>query len=681
MRTIWRLLCAVGLALGLIGCMGLRTPQGSRISGTVVDDQRHPVAKATVEVYQSTTVNQFLPTDMKLTRTVQTDNQGAFELPAFDQGSLLVAHKPGWAPGGGPIGDRRESPLLVVLRSPTEIVGRVVDGNGQPVAGAEVWASAVSSITLLGEGRLSAYRMTGKPARELFKARTAADGRFILDNIPTNGGANLVVTKPGMAMREPILDPDNINLHHTQCLAGERDITLVMEPAGEIQGTVIVPATGRPVGGARLWLQRDHGTFSLFNGREPVTSGPDGTFRFGDLAAGSYHIHTRFGVPADGLPGWVADTIPVLVAAGQTVSGVRIPAIQGGILEITALDQQSRKPLAGVPVTASKRDYQGLAYTSTKGTARLRLPPGEYDFSALKQPWSFAWSKANVENGRSTRHQLQESPPLSLTGTVLDCSGEPAANVRLAVHPYSSDETKTDPHGRFQINWASKDHGLHCLVARDWARNLAAASDIVATSRNLELHLQPGLTLAGQVADEDNRPIAEARLGLTLTLRNSTTSTSTDLDKAPMQTDAHGRFEFAVLPQGRDYSVSVLAKGYGSARRSLKSVETETNRLELRFVLKTANLRLSGRVVDTEGKPLAGAYVTVSGAGQPTRPAQMAVDGHFEFKNLCAGAVQVSAMCQESLGSVKAQAGDTNVLVRIDTKQRSFHVVPDAPLR
>ena len=56
---------------------------------------------------------------------------------------------------------------------------------------------------------------------------------------------------------------------------------------------------------------------------------------------------------------------------------------------------------------------------------------------------------------------------------------EPAANGRLAVHPYSSDETKTDPHGRFQINWASKDHGLHCLVARDFLglRNGAFKAD------------------------------------------------------------------------------------------------------------------------------------------------------------------------------------------------------------
>jgi uncharacterized GH25 family protein len=212
--------------------------------------------------------------------------------------------------------------------------------------------------------------------------------------------------------------------------------------------------------------------------------------------------------------------------------------------------------------------------------------------------------------------------------------------------------------------------GPSCLIARDWPRNLAATGNLDTATTNLDLQLQPGFSLGGQVTDEAGKPITNAPLNLTLHLgsRQSTT-TSTSFDKEPYRTDAQGRFEFGVLPRGLAYSLSVYAKGYGSDSRLLEAEQTKTNHVEWVLLLKTANLKLAGQVVDAQGKPLAGACLSVSGEGQPySSSVQTDANGQFEFNQLCAGPVQVGALYQGAFGQTRAKAGDTNVLVRIAVK-------------
>ena len=215
------------------------------------------------------------------------------------------------------------------------------------------------------------------------------------------------------------------------------------------------------------------------------------------------------------------------------------------------------------------------------------------------------------------------------------------------------------------------------MIARDWSRNVAAESSIDAATTNLDLALQPALTLAGQVTDIDAKPITNAHLGLMVHLRGlGSGATFPGLDQTPSRTDAQGRFEFRVLPQGLAYGVQVSADGYGFVSRELKPEETKTHRLDLAFMLKQANLRLAGRVVGTDGKPLAGAYLSATGEGQPRGSARTGADGSFELNHLCAGPVQVGALYQGKFESVPAKGGDTNLLIKISVKDPSEGSTP-----
>ena len=89
--------------------------------------------------------------------------------------------------------------------------------------------------------------------------------------------------------------------------------------------------------------------------------------------------------------------------------------------------------------------------------------------------------------------------------------------------------------------------------------------------------------------------------------------------RPPFKLTENGQFSIPALPQGVEYGiVGIMAKGYGSTNAAVKAKDTQTNHYEFpTFVLKHANRTLAGRVLDSYGKPVAGAEVSFYGNGQP----------------------------------------------------------------
>ena len=121
---------------------------------------------------------------------------------------MLLARKPGlapaWAQYWNPTRDMTDERL--VLTPATTLAGVVVDEADKPVADAEVWVSTPVSREAKGEGGTSYAYLGGKPGRECFSTRTAADGKFVIQGFPTNAAADLAVSKPGKVLREPQRD-------------------------------------------------------------------------------------------------------------------------------------------------------------------------------------------------------------------------------------------------------------------------------------------------------------------------------------------------------------------------------------------------------------------------------------------------------------------------------------------
>src|ERR1035438_3165731 len=219
--------------------------QKFRCSGTVTDAAGNPLAGATVE-YWRYEGNPFLANRLELKTQITTETNGTFEFQVSRVAGFLLAKKPGLAPAwkqsgefGQPFNSIRDGEEHLVLTPPAALAGMVVDETDKPVANAEVSvATAISEISREGGARNLYNYFLGKPAHDCFAARTDAAGRFRIENFPTNATAALAVQAPGKALRQSA--QDSTSFDSLPYRAGQEDIKLVVEPAGSIEGKIVI---------------------------------------------------------------------------------------------------------------------------------------------------------------------------------------------------------------------------------------------------------------------------------------------------------------------------------------------------------------------------------------------------------------------------------------------------------
>ena len=279
-------------------------------------------------------------------------------------------------------------------------------------------------------------------------------------------------------------------------------------------------------------------------------------------------------------------------------------------------------------------------------------------------------------------------PNLRCFGTVRYPSGEPAAGVQVAFYPgfywgagdYA--EVRTDTNGHYEIIQQPKTSNFmigpvnptNSIMAGDVQKNLAAIQSFGAGVSNVDLTLQPAITLSGSVKNTDGKPV-----GAELDIRFLSGNSITPLSPRPTMVSTLGQFFSPVLPQGREYWIyGIKAKGYGSAFARVEAKDTRTVTYNFPpFVLKPANYKLAGRVLDNNGKPLIGTRVSFSGPGQPQDSfTNTDNEGKFFFDAVCDGPIKIFANYQDPQDSSiymnlnggsgkEVKAGDTNILITL----------------
>ena len=676
MTTAARLL----LVFVLMFCgLTLRSAQPARIliAGKVVDSAGKPIAGAAVEGYGAAGF------DITPLPRLTTGPDGAFSFETSAEETTILGRKsglaPAWAQYRNLAGDRTNEQL--VLAPPAPVEGRVTDETGKPVANAEVWVSAACMARREGSRTYYDY-LNGKQAQELFSTRTSTDGRFRFELFPAAASADLAVRAPGRFLRP--LERESVDPDIMRCRSGQQDVELVVEPAGSIEGKIVAEGTGQPIPGAGFRIEPNRPP-EIFHLRrpEPARSGPDGSFRLSGLAAGEYTLWTDFGT--NRVPEWAAKSVAVSVKAGQTNRGVTVTASRAGWLEVSVLRSQDRKPAAEVNLRIDAEHYSTSATTDAGGAAQVRLPPGEYHVSALLGEARSEPTTCAVEAGKTNRLELALSPPPKITGVVRDTAGAPAPGVKVTLHGSAvllgldDNLSQSDATGRFELPWspATRSSGRDpCLVARDAARNLVSLQILDEGFTNIELRLQPGRAIAGSVQDPTGKPLTNATVDVQIRLGDR----GIHFDAVPPQTDARGRFQISGLPADYRYYLLICAKGYGSTNLNIEA-DSETNRLEFEpLVLRPANLKIAGQVLDADAKPAARAWVNTFGPGQPDNAGRTDDLGRFAFE-ACEGRVQVFGGLQSSSGSAIAMAGDTNVIVQLGQIQAGARPVAAAAPR
>jgi protocatechuate 3,4-dioxygenase beta subunit len=662
------------LALTIICAASSLAQSNVKYTGTVVDAQGRPVAGATVDCYYSSAQSRSAfwgadgPPEFK--QQLVTDSNGAFGVSSSPGTTLVVVKKAGLAPvwHNWMSGSEATHPSLV-LATPTTLAGAVLDENARPVAGARVW---VSDATPAEPNSREAFdnELRGTAARDCFSATTDEHGLFRIENFPTGARAGLSASKAGKAQQ------NKNGMRNFR--SGQKDIELVLGPAGNIEGKVVVEETGRPLAGVIIRIMSTTGGGRM---TEPAVSGSDGTFRVPDVAPAVYNIMpTVPGLPPDWVPNDVSQL--VTVRAGKPPGNVLIQVSKGALVQVTVVVTNSLEPLADVAVSSGR----STVYTDTNGRALLRVPAGRNYFSARKD-WFRQSATVEIQTNAVNQIQLTLTPGPVIAGTVRDSSGVPVPGASVSFHPGSYPnapgyiETTTDNHGRYEMRlklsreteaWSGAISPTNCVLARSLERNLAAILEFDRIPTNLDLTLQPGITFTGAVTDINGAPITNAVVNIGMEYGRM----APGVLPRQMPVDARGAFSFPALPQGRQYYGSdITAKGFGTGYGYVAEKDSHTNRYEFpTFVLKRANLKLAGKVLDLDGNPLPGANVGFGGQGQRQwSQTQCDRHGNFFFDDVCDGEVRFTANAiveGETLSGgngtgITARGGDTNIIIRL----------------
>jgi protocatechuate 3,4-dioxygenase beta subunit len=661
------------LALALAFNLRAATNDIAKFSGTVVDAQGNPVAGATVVCYQQPSRPGSGWMDLEAKQRATTDSQGAFAFPTFRGQATMLATKAGFAPGWRVWYNAPEEPQKIVLSSSSALAGVVVDDAGQPVADAEVWVPDAINKTPTD---YSQSFVSGKIARELFSARTSADGKFRIENFPADAQAILLAKKTGKALRPTasLTQYNELPFH-----AGQEDITLTLDPAGSVAGKVVVRGTGQPLAHAVVGLEPATTEIRLFLlNMGTIVSAADGSFQIPDVPVGSFQVTAIF--TNEPIADWVADTVPVMVAAGQSVSGVQIQAYKGGVVEVTVRGKNSHALLADAGVSVNSEDFNRSSSTGTNGVAYFRLSPGQFSVYANKQDWSQAQTQTIVTEGQTSQVTIELGEPSKITGVVRDASGAPVSGASVGVFPnYQGNDTgaKTDANGHYELTWqkpswiGSQNQSFY-LLARDLERKLAVVQEMEETTTNLDVTLKPAMSVSGRLQDIKGRAVTNAMAYIMLHKEN----VGFTISRQRIPSDEQGRVRAEALPMGERYSLYVSASGYGNAQQEMDAADPKADHYDFPpLVLKFADRKLAGRVLGTDGKPVAGVQVYMRGEGQPNNNATTDADGRFAFDAICEGAVTVSANLKGAAGQADAMGGDTNVVIRFDARNRVNYVM------
>ncbi len=539
-----------------------------------------------------------------------------------------------------PRGETPDGAVEVPMEPETVATGRVIDGEGRPIAGASVMLDRILEPSgdpypfVRGNARSDAdgrFRIDGllRGAKyELWCShdafaplkraeRTSPDAAsWELDAIVLDGSRTIT----GLVIRDegggPIADAivssgtrvarsgadGRFVLRHVTApcelrveapgrapaivdAPREGASTIRLAAAASIRGAV-VDEDGSPLPGA--WIRTE--THGLDDGLpEPVVrvrrgfsvaarTDLEGRFELDGLPPGRHRLYAGFRDRN-------APSRPPIVEAGETDVTIVLPRPSGVIGRVVSARD-------GEPVTRFKVEQRTAAmhmaetHENETGSFWISAPPNE---PLTLAAWADGHSRHEMGDIVLRPGEIRElafplTAAASVEGLVLDPDGSPLPNVEVRVVPlletpsFVRRRSLSDARGRYLVDDLSA--GEHRFVA-----NTRGASEVPLTVT------PPTVTLAdGQRARIDlrARPPAGPELVGTLRLPDDPTRTHVVIDLASetvtgrdgrfrAQADAHGRFRIAAIPPGR-YRVRV---DYVLASTTSASIQVEPTALEI----------------------------------------------------------------------------------------------------
>ncbi|HEV8549865.1 MAG TPA: carboxypeptidase regulatory-like domain-containing protein [Polyangiaceae bacterium] len=599
-----------------------------------------------------------------------------------------------------------DAELTLVLEPGRFVTAVVTDGDGESpgvVSGADVvlTPNGVGSFPLLGRTGSNGRVTLGPIGRGLASLGARADGFVSGALVPVPPNTREPITVPllrGATLRGEVVDARGFpiegasidvvgadafglpvsdspltaafrNTHFDWAISGPA----LLVPAGElgvVPGPVppIPPPGTRVEAGADLWTLAQAPAPTI----EAWVTNPSGNFTAHPVTPGRVHAVAHH-------PDYVEGSSPSVTLGPGGEARVKIVLLAGGTLTGRVLDDRSL-PVEGaaVEVASAHTSLTRSTLTARDGTFELgglpadvtvsvRRPGGERRIALRRDMTVPEAQRTNLE---LTLPALREKVAFKITDE-RDNPVELASVGVLSVDPsvVLHETVFTDADGSAEIADARGVHLRIVVEAPGFPRKittLAAAPELVKVS------LVTGVLVEGSVTAVRGRKFVSGAL----------VSLVSDGARRTSRTDAEGRYRFPDVAAG-EVRVSVTHPDYASS--SFDATITPTGRADRALELAVLDLAepggAEGDVVDTDGKPVAGARVSVGSApaflpagALPAGVTQTDASGHFTLESIAEGKQTLEAHSSVAgLGhaSVSIVAGRTASGVRIVLSEKS----------
>jgi RNA polymerase sigma-70 factor (ECF subfamily) len=465
-----------------------------------------------------------------------------------------------------------------------------------------------------------------------------ADGELVIARTGRDGTASIDLAA-GKWTIAASADRHEPSASKVDVVAGrDARVALVLALGGRTLTGTVTDAGGGLVRGARIDAARLDADMNPDNAAAVAVTDTSGHYK---LSLGGGQI-----VVAASHPDYAAQARYVdLGTSGATANFVLAP---GGVLEGVVRDIQTKQPVPGASVRAKHESSaaerieadEHVVTSSSEGEFRIAgLRPGQYELSARDGDQR---TRMPVRVGLGVAEQqasivLLVGATAAIRGKVVDETGAPAVGVTVQAldgHSPPSDAT-SDEAGAFVLQGLALGSWLLRGASDRFLAEGHAIAELKATDVDgVVVHVRRGLELHGHVSPRELCDVAVARPDTP--------------DKETRATSNDGDFHVSPLAPGKATVTARCANGDEGTIEVVVAADSPAL-----VVLVAPGAAIDGRVVDTNGTPIAGVMVAaeLAGAHQITTiengvvtsgvKAMTSADGTFEIGRLDAVAYRL----------------------------------------
>ncbi len=297
-----------------------------------------------------------------------------------------------------------------------------------------------------------------------------------------------------------------------------------------------------------------------------------------------------------------------------------------------------------------------------------------------------------IAEGESRELDFALERGATLRGRVLGADDRaPVADAQVDTNRTFDHAVRTNADGRFELHGITTSGNFYVeLFARAAGHSIRTIVLDGSTPResDFEFLLPRGHSIRGAVLGFNAHPLADAYIAI---VAHPDDSSGSAFENGLTRSAVDGTFEFEDLEPDACHTLVVRAPGY--AMRALDVPESEhiLEALDLGDIELREPSRISGRVIDQDGKPVAQAAVTLNGANSDRsdrvdtpnsavehyfaeRNARTDADGRFRFDDVAGGTYTVQArtrtLASSELFSVWIPTGEVrdDVVLALDRK-------------